>query len=106
MAYRYGIAGPFWYASGASVQILLFAILAIEVKRKAPNSHTFLEIVRARYGGATHAVFLVFGLSTNVIVTAMLLLGGSAGERFIPPTLDFNTDPSNTSTRADERDCY
>jgi hypothetical protein len=26
----YGVSGPFWYASGATVQILLFATLAIE----------------------------------------------------------------------------
>jgi SSS family transporter len=52
--------------------------LAIELKRKAPNAHTFLEIIRARYGNTSHRVFLVFALMTNMIVTAMLLLGGSA----------------------------
>lgn len=30
IAYRYGVSGPFWYASGATVQIILFATLAIE----------------------------------------------------------------------------
>ena len=30
VAYSYGVSGPFWYASGATVQILLFATLAIE----------------------------------------------------------------------------
>ncbi len=78
VAYQYGISGPFWYAAGASIQVLLFGILAIELKRKAPNAHTFLEIIRARYGNGTHKVFLVFALMTNMIVTAMLLLGGSA----------------------------
>ena len=78
VAYQYGISGPFWYAAGASIQVLLFGILAIELKRKAPNAHTFLEIIRARYGGGAHRVFLVFALMTNMIVTAMLLLGGAA----------------------------
>ena len=78
VAYRYGVSGPFWYASGATVQILLFATLAIELKRKAPNAHTFLEIIRARYGVYTHIVYIVFGLMTNILVTAMLLTGGSA----------------------------
>ncbi|KAI4198994.1 MAG: hypothetical protein LQ350_004910 [Teloschistes chrysophthalmus] len=78
VAYRYGVSGPFWYASGATVQILLFATLAIELKRKAPNAHTFLEVIRARYGVYTHVVFIIFGLMTNVLVTAMLLTGGSA----------------------------
>jgi Na+/proline symporter len=64
--------------SRATVQIILFATLAIELKRRAPNAHTFLEVIRARYGPATHGVFIVFGLMTNTLVTAMLLTGGSA----------------------------
>lgn len=68
----------FRYASGATVQILLFATLAIELKRRAPNAHTFLEVVRARYGKTTHFVYITFGLMTNILVTAMLLTGGSA----------------------------
>ncbi|KAK8164758.1 urea active transporter [Phyllosticta citrichinensis] len=78
VAYKYGVSGPFWYASGATVQIILFATLAIELKRRAPNAHTFLEVIRARYGAVTHIVFMVFGLMTNILVTAMLLTGGSA----------------------------
>ncbi|KAF2137377.1 uncharacterized protein K452DRAFT_321803 [Aplosporella prunicola CBS 121167] len=78
VAYRYGVSGPFWYASGAAVQILLFSTLAIELKRRAPNAHTFLEVIRARYGPKTHAVYIIFGLMTNILVTAMLLTGGSA----------------------------
>lgn len=78
VAFQYGVSGPFWYAAGASIQVLLFGILAIELKRKAPNAHTFLEIIRARFGEGAHRVFLVFALMTNMIVTAMLLLGGAA----------------------------
>ncbi|KEZ45051.1 putative urea active transporter 1 [Scedosporium apiospermum] len=78
ICYRYGVSGPFWYASGATVQILLFATLAIELKRRAPNAHTFLEVIKARYGPVAHIVFIVFGLMTNILVTMMLLAGGSA----------------------------
>lgn len=78
VCYRYGVSGPFWYASGATVQILLFATLAIELKRRAPNAHTFLEVIKARYGTVAHIVFIIFGLMTNILVTMMLLTGGSA----------------------------
>ncbi|KAF8024364.1 hypothetical protein BT93_F1525 [Corymbia citriodora subsp. variegata] len=78
VAWEYGVSGPFWYASGATIQVLLFGIMAIEIKRKAPHAHTVCEIVRARWGTAAHIVFLVFCFMTNIIVTAMLLLGGSA----------------------------
>ncbi|TPX12163.1 uncharacterized protein E0L32_007049 [Thyridium curvatum] len=78
VCYRYGVSGPFWYASGATVQILLFATLAIELKRRAPNAHTFLEVIRARYGTVAHIVFSVFGLATNILVSLMLIVGGSS----------------------------
>jgi hypothetical protein len=69
---------PAFRATGATIQILLFAVLAIEVKRKAPTAHTVLEIVLIRWGRTAHTIFLVFCLLTNCIVTAMLILGGAA----------------------------
>jgi urea-proton symporter len=71
------VSGPFWYASGATIQVLLFAILAIEIKRKCPAIHTVLEVVHARWGTTAHMVFLFFCLLTCLIVTAMLILGGA-----------------------------
>ncbi|MED6142968.1 urea active transporter [Stylosanthes scabra] len=58
--------------------VLLFGVMAIEIKRKAPHAHTVCEIVKARWGTPAHIVFLFFCFLTNIIVTAMLLLGGSA----------------------------
>lgn len=77
VTFEYGIGGSFWYAAGASIQVILFSILAIEVKRKAPMTHTFPEIINVRYGKHSHKVFLFFALMTNTIVTAMLVLGGA-----------------------------
>ncbi len=78
VAYQFGISGPFWYAAGASIQVVLFAILALEVKRKAPSSHTFPEVIYVRFGKNSYRVFLFFALMTNTIVTAMLVLDGAA----------------------------
>ena len=44
VTYQFGISGPFWYAAGASIQLIIFSIVAIELKRKAPSSHTFPEM--------------------------------------------------------------
>ena len=66
------------YASGATIQVLLFGVLAINLKKIAPSSHTVCEIVNARWGLAAHKTFLFFALACNVIVTSMLLLGGAA----------------------------
>lgn len=78
VTYEFGIGGLFWYAAGASIQVVLFAILAIELKRKAPYSHTFPEMIFARFGYKAHKVFLFFALITNIIITTMLILGGAA----------------------------
>lgn len=78
VAWNYGVSGPFWYASGATIQVLLFGVLAIEVKRRARTAHTVCEMVLARWGKPAHITFLFFALVANVIVTSMLLLGGAA----------------------------
>ncbi|KAK9808723.1 hypothetical protein WJX72_002523 [[Myrmecia] bisecta] len=77
-AYQHGVSGPFWYAAGATIQIILFGILAVQIKMKAPTAHTVLEIVHARWGTAAHLVFFFFCILTNIIVSAMLILGGAA----------------------------
>jgi len=77
MAWRYGIAGPFWYAAGAAVQMILFSVLAVQVKRKAPGAHTITEVVLARWGHSAHVVFVFFCLLTNILVTTMLVRGGA-----------------------------
>lgn len=66
------------YASGATIQILIFGVLAISLKDVAPSAHTMCEIVRARWGKSAHMTFLFFGFCANIIVTSMLLLGGAA----------------------------
>jgi len=78
VAWTFGLSGPYWYAAGASVQVLLFGVLAIEVKRKAPTAHTVCEMVDVRWGKAAHITFIIFCFLTNIIVTSMLILGGSA----------------------------
>ncbi|KZT51561.1 Na+/solute symporter [Calocera cornea HHB12733] len=78
VAYEYGVAGPFWYAAGATVQILVFSILAVKVKQNAPRCHTYLEIIHTRYGPGAHLVFIFFAIFTNILVGSQMLLGGSA----------------------------
>ena len=78
VAWQYGVSGPFWYASGATIQVLLFGVLAINLKKVAPSAHTVCEIVKARWGKTAHLTFLFFCFAANLIVTSMLLLGGAA----------------------------
>lgn len=50
VGYTNGVSGPFWFAAGCSPMIVFFAVLGISCKRKIPEAHTLLEIVRIRYG--------------------------------------------------------
>jgi Na+/proline symporter len=53
-------------------------VAAIELKRRAPNAQTFLQVAKVRYGTATHLVFSTYCLVYQVITTVNLLVGGSA----------------------------
>ena len=55
VGYVYGVAGPFWFAAGCSPMIVFFAVLGISCKRKIPEAHTLLEIIRIRYGKYFHS---------------------------------------------------
>ena len=54
----------FRYASGATVQILLFSQNAAKLKLNGPYASTFLQIIRARWGTVAHLVMMFFALAT------------------------------------------
>jgi len=78
VASKFGISGPYWYAGGATIQIIIFSILSIMLKTRAPGAKTFLQVIKARFGKRTHLVFCTFAFFTNLIVTLSLLLAGTA----------------------------
>ncbi|KAL8287292.1 hypothetical protein RQP46_003744 [Phenoliferia psychrophenolica] len=51
---------------------------SVKLKMNAPHAHTFLEVVKARWGLAGHLTFGFFSFATNIIVSSMLITGGSA----------------------------
>ncbi|KAJ5087351.1 hypothetical protein N7456_010967 [Penicillium angulare] len=78
VGYSYGVAGPFWFAAGCSPMIVFFALLGISCKRKIPEAHTSLEVVRIRYGRTAHIVFIILCLINNIFACANMLLGAAA----------------------------
>ncbi|CEP60789.1 sodium:solute symporter family protein LALA0_S01e18998g [Lachancea lanzarotensis] len=77
--YSYGIVGAYWYSVTGCFQILLFTLVAIEIKLKCPGIHTIAELEQVRFGKWGHICYLFYSLGTNVIVSGMILLGGSQG---------------------------
>ncbi|KAG7797781.1 hypothetical protein KL929_002624 [Ogataea haglerorum] len=76
--YSLGISAAWWYGGGACVQIIIFATMAIELKRKAPNAHTFQEIIKVRYGTVGHLTMCFYSLAQQVVYTANLLINGAS----------------------------
>ncbi|TFK53821.1 Na+/solute symporter [Heliocybe sulcata] len=76
-AFSYGVSGAY-YCAGACVQIILFSVAAIELKRKAPGAHTFLEATQVRYGVAGHWIQIFYSTLYQIFNCVNLLVGGSA----------------------------
>ncbi|KAK9909531.1 hypothetical protein WJX75_003728 [Coccomyxa subellipsoidea] len=72
--YFYGATGSYWIVSGAMC-VWLFAVVALELKFRAPHAHTMLEIVEVKWGKASHVVFFIFAVVTNLLVSTSMLQG-------------------------------
>ncbi|KAJ3559680.1 hypothetical protein NM688_g202 [Phlebia brevispora] len=78
VAYTFGISGPWWYGVGGTIQLVFFAMVAAKVKMNANGAHTFLEIVKVRFGTWAHLLFTFYAFLCILVVCGSLLLGGAA----------------------------
>ncbi|KAJ5353422.1 hypothetical protein N7452_002396, partial [Penicillium brevicompactum] len=78
VAYQYGISGPFWYGAGCSPMIVCFAYLGIVCKKRVPNAHTVLEVIKYRYGTTAHVSFIFLAIVNNLFNTINMILGAAA----------------------------
>ncbi|CDO71338.1 hypothetical protein BN946_scf184908.g96 [Trametes cinnabarina] len=67
-----------WYGVGGTIQLAFFAIVAAKVKMNANGAHTFLEIVKTRFGTGAHLLFTFYAFLCILVVCGSLLLGGAA----------------------------
>lgn len=44
-----------------TLQILMFALIAIKIKANAPGAHTFPEILLAKHGKLAHLTYVQYG---------------------------------------------
>ncbi|KAI0727414.1 Sodium:solute symporter family-domain-containing protein [Fomitopsis betulina] len=75
--YEFGISGAYFYGAGACIQIFVFAVSAIELKRRAPGAHTFMEVSKLRYGTAGHWIQIIYSTMYQIINCVNILVGGS-----------------------------
>ena len=51
------------------------AVVANELKYKAPKAHTMLELVYVRWGPTAHIIYFFFAVLTNLLVSLSMLQG-------------------------------
>ncbi|KAK9840695.1 hypothetical protein WJX84_007535, partial [Apatococcus fuscideae] len=70
----YGSGSALWFGTGSgTMTVWLFCVVAIELKHRAPKAHTFLEIIKVRWGFQCHLIFAFFGLFTNFFVSLAMM---------------------------------
>ncbi|KAF4126263.1 LOW QUALITY PROTEIN: urea-proton symporter [Geosmithia morbida] len=77
LTYRYGLALGVWWGASASTMVCFLAVISIQTKRRAPNAHTMLELIRVRYGASAHILWIVLCLVNNLLMFSSMLLGAS-----------------------------
>ncbi|KAH8650014.1 SSS family solute:Na+ symporter [Xylariales sp. PMI_506] len=77
LTYEYGLALGVWWGASASTMVCFLALISIEAKRRAPNAHTLLELIKVRYGSFVHILWIIFCLVNNILVFSSMLLGAS-----------------------------
>ncbi|ELT93697.1 hypothetical protein CAPTEDRAFT_226021 [Capitella teleta] len=75
--FRYGIVGGFWYAAGMVVHLFLFAIVACEIRIKAPGAKTFLQVIYKRHGTAAHVICMIMALMVSLVISGVAMVEGT-----------------------------
>ncbi|RUS86831.1 hypothetical protein EGW08_005427 [Elysia chlorotica] len=78
VAIKNGIAGSFWYSTCCVINMILFPVLSVQFKIRAPGAKTFLQVIYARFGQGPHLVFCFFALLMNTVVSICLLTASTA----------------------------
>lgn len=82
MMYNYGVQLSYWYEADLAVHICLRAVLGIEAKKKIHTGHTFLEIVKLKYGKSDNILYMFLCFINNLLLCSSMILG-AAGAIYI-----------------------
>ncbi|XP_069128805.1 uncharacterized protein [Argopecten irradians] len=78
VAIKTGLGGALFFSIGIVLDILLFPMLSIHLKTRAPGAKTFLQIIYSRFGKAAHIYFCCVALLANLVTMTSLVLAGKA----------------------------
>jgi len=63
-AYDQGLPGLFWFTAPNVLSLILFAPLALKIRRTFPSGYTLPQFIKKRHGRSVHTLYLIqfFGL--------------------------------------------
>ncbi len=78
MAYEQGLPGIFWFTAPNILCLVIFAFLAIRIRKLLPRGYTFPEYIKRRFDSKTHVIYLVvFFMWQTAAITINCLAGGA-----------------------------
>jgi len=76
-AYEQGIAGLFWFTVPNLLALVLFAPLALKIRRTLPHGYTLPQFIRRTHGPGVHILYLIQFFSLQICSFAVQILAGS-----------------------------
>ena len=77
MAYERGIAGLFWFTFPNVMSLVLFAPLALKIRRSLPHGYTLPQFMSIKHGRGVHVLYLIQFFGLQICSFAVQILAGS-----------------------------
>src|ERR1043165_2510215 len=77
-AYEDGISGLFWFVMPNFFALVVFAPLALQIRRKLPLGYTLPQLMRQRHGRGVHILYLIQFLGLQFCSYAVQILAGAS----------------------------
>ena len=76
-AYEEGVSGLFWYVMPNFLALIVFAPLALRIRKKLPLGYTLPQLMRHRHGRGVHVLYLIQFLGLQFCSYAVQILAGA-----------------------------
>ena len=77
-AYDQGLPGLFWFTAPNVLSLILFAPLAVKIRRTFPRGYTLPQFIKKRHGRGVHILYLIQFFGLQICSFAVQILAGSA----------------------------
>jgi len=76
-AFEQGLAGAFWFIFPNMLALIIFAPLALKIRKILPKGYTFPQFINLRHGKSVHFLYMVQFVILQICAFAIQILAGS-----------------------------